>query len=258
MASVPRNAPCPCGSGLKYKKCCLDRERELEAEADALEELLSLASLFPLLRPFDPRFEAWAAATSGDDLTQDLVEAGLQRVGRRERKRILRAADALLGAIGDEERQVVLIGSVVAAVREQRDLDPTALDHLESCEGCRGEPAESLAAVLEPCDLWSVVEAERAEEALDRVPQAEHDEQFFAATITLQAGAMWSEAHTRRLELLVGRVRAQLPLDGRPLASSALAEACSAVERELGARLRLAALLLADTLGPVRLLRLAA
>jgi len=26
MSCVGRNDPCPCGSGLKYKKCCLDRE----------------------------------------------------------------------------------------------------------------------------------------------------------------------------------------------------------------------------------------
>ena len=30
MAKIGRNAPCPCGSGKKYKKCCLLR-RELEA-----------------------------------------------------------------------------------------------------------------------------------------------------------------------------------------------------------------------------------
>lgn len=26
MTNIGRNAPCPCGSGLKYKKCCLDKE----------------------------------------------------------------------------------------------------------------------------------------------------------------------------------------------------------------------------------------
>lgn len=26
MTKIGRNAPCPCGSGLKYKKCCLDKE----------------------------------------------------------------------------------------------------------------------------------------------------------------------------------------------------------------------------------------
>lgn len=29
MNRVGRNDPCPCGSGLKYKKCCLDREPAL-------------------------------------------------------------------------------------------------------------------------------------------------------------------------------------------------------------------------------------
>ncbi len=26
MAKIGRNSPCPCGSGRKYKRCCLDRE----------------------------------------------------------------------------------------------------------------------------------------------------------------------------------------------------------------------------------------
>ncbi|MDP7135072.1 MAG: SEC-C metal-binding domain-containing protein, partial [Planctomycetota bacterium] len=26
MSKVKRNAPCPCGSGKKYKKCCMAKE----------------------------------------------------------------------------------------------------------------------------------------------------------------------------------------------------------------------------------------
>lgn len=33
MGKIKRNAPCPCGSGVKYKKCCLKRDR-LEAERE--------------------------------------------------------------------------------------------------------------------------------------------------------------------------------------------------------------------------------
>ncbi len=33
MAKISRNAPCPCGSGKKYKKCCLWRR-----ESEALEQ----------------------------------------------------------------------------------------------------------------------------------------------------------------------------------------------------------------------------
>ncbi len=31
MSKVGRNAPCPCGSGRKYKKCCLAKDREAES-----------------------------------------------------------------------------------------------------------------------------------------------------------------------------------------------------------------------------------
>ncbi|MHB8833897.1 MAG: SEC-C metal-binding domain-containing protein, partial [Desulfobacteria bacterium] len=27
MYKVGRNDPCPCGSGLKYKKCCIEKDR---------------------------------------------------------------------------------------------------------------------------------------------------------------------------------------------------------------------------------------
>lgn len=236
----------------------MERDREREREADALAELLSLASLFPLLRPLDPRFDAWAASVGDGTPTRELVDWGLKRVGQRERKRIVSGAEALVGALGEAERQAMLVGSVVAALQEQRALEPAALDHLESCEGCRGGAAESLAAVLDACDLRSFGEAAQAEEALDRVPEADGDDGVFAATLTFQAGSIWSDQHARRLELLVSRVRAQLPLAGRSLASAALGEACAAVERESAVRTRLAGLLLADTLGPARLIRLAA
>lgn len=37
MAKISRNAPCPCGSGKKYKKCCLLRK---EAESLKIRKLL--------------------------------------------------------------------------------------------------------------------------------------------------------------------------------------------------------------------------
>jgi uncharacterized protein YchJ len=33
MSEIGRNEPCPCGSGEKYKRCCLNNE-ELLSEAD--------------------------------------------------------------------------------------------------------------------------------------------------------------------------------------------------------------------------------
>jgi len=37
MADPERNAPCPCGSGLKFKKCCLLKQWEAEGEKLARE-----------------------------------------------------------------------------------------------------------------------------------------------------------------------------------------------------------------------------
>jgi hypothetical protein len=62
---VGRNEPCPCGSGKKYKKCCLDRERSAPSEepgAAALHELdgrlVSLIHAFAVKRFGD----AWKSA----------------------------------------------------------------------------------------------------------------------------------------------------------------------------------------------------
>jgi hypothetical protein len=33
MATVGRNEPCPCGSGKKYKKCCLSKDTEIDLQA---------------------------------------------------------------------------------------------------------------------------------------------------------------------------------------------------------------------------------
>lgn len=34
MNEISRNAPCPCGSGIKYKQCCLKAGRKIEVDAE--------------------------------------------------------------------------------------------------------------------------------------------------------------------------------------------------------------------------------
>lgn len=48
MHKVGRNDPCPCGSGLKYKKCCLDKDRP--AAAVSSEEFAATASAIAWLK----------------------------------------------------------------------------------------------------------------------------------------------------------------------------------------------------------------
>ena len=75
MAKTGRNEPCPCGSGKKYKQCCLARDEAAAASARAAR----LAAA-PAPAPKPARF--WQIRDDLDDLTEasnavvDLVHAG--------------------------------------------------------------------------------------------------------------------------------------------------------------------------------------
>ena len=251
MSKVGRNELCPCGSGLKYKRCCIEREAELQRLREAARELLELPRWFPLLRPCSPELEAWAAETT--ELTREVLEEGIGRLPAHERERIARAhaeqspeAWADLGDESDAEA-VALIGALRAYVEEERTFDPDALDHVQECPNCGSDEAAGMAAVIEACDLWSVDEAAALEEA---IASGTRPNEFVAAR--------WTDAHERRLALLVARVRAQLPVADRPAVSALLTDACARFERDAAFRNAVAQRLLVDTLAPWSLLRLAA
>lgn len=45
MAQVSRNDPCPCGSGLKYKRCCLGKAPPLKGKRLLWSALLVVAAV---------------------------------------------------------------------------------------------------------------------------------------------------------------------------------------------------------------------
>jgi hypothetical protein len=57
---VGRNAPCPCGSGAKYKNCCLNKARTMPVYQKILIGLLALLmavgvfAMFVSFRSFEP------------------------------------------------------------------------------------------------------------------------------------------------------------------------------------------------------------
>lgn len=62
MPKVGRNQPCPCGSGKKYKQCCLDKDQAFEREALAAAR-----------QHDDERYDELAHASNA---IVDLVDAG--------------------------------------------------------------------------------------------------------------------------------------------------------------------------------------
>jgi tetratricopeptide (TPR) repeat protein len=89
MAKAGRNDPCPCGSGKKYKKCCLPKEEtaalEVRAKAQAERGARAAADRLGDRQIGAERLARWAADASdadGDPLDAasnaviDLIEAG--------------------------------------------------------------------------------------------------------------------------------------------------------------------------------------
>src|SRR5262245_40456299 len=241
---IGRNDPCPCGSGAKVKRCC--GVEGVRKSHEAMQDLFGLASNFPRQRPASATFDAWAERAP-DELTHQVLEEGLNELGAEERARIpaefAEAHPRMWEAILDEARDyddaifAVLVGAVAAGLEERRRrLVPTALEVLEDLDEVDRDAVLSLALVLAPTDLWSVVELDAAEAAVEA-----------GAKPAVAAERIWSEWHEERLQTLVGRVREQLPVAGLPVGSSVVAAACSAFEDDdaLPARLRTALLVAA-------------
>ncbi len=75
MAKIQRNAPCPCGSGNKYKKCCLPAEQATSAEASkAKRELEEQRDAAIAAMPNAP----WEIESFGCD--EDLIDDYSNRV----------------------------------------------------------------------------------------------------------------------------------------------------------------------------------
>jgi len=103
MATPGRNDPCPCGSGKKYKKCCLPKEqaeegkviakeqaaREERTAARRLEERQAKAAFlerFIAANEVDDELEALTAASNA---AVDLVKAGKLEEAEAAARRLL-------------------------------------------------------------------------------------------------------------------------------------------------------------------------
>ena len=116
QSAVGRNEPCPCGSGKKYKKCCLPRDQELQRAAQASTSTSSA----PLAAPAGES----PVILEGDDLDElsnsivDLIQAGE-----------LDEAERRCGELRDRYPEVVDWMMRLAAVHEARGNCKEAASH---------------------------------------------------------------------------------------------------------------------------------
>jgi len=71
-----RNEPCPCGSGRKYKKCCLDNGRTLSADNDCSASLKFGPEILPRLWDDDAMFEDCVLVSEIIDRDQAFANVG--------------------------------------------------------------------------------------------------------------------------------------------------------------------------------------
>jgi hypothetical protein len=71
MAKIGRNDPCPCGSGQKYKRCCLSRD-----EAAAAAERAAAREADSLLPPVEIVSDDDGLLDQASNVVVDLIDAG--------------------------------------------------------------------------------------------------------------------------------------------------------------------------------------
>lgn len=230
---------------------------------ELMEEIVSLPASYPRLRPAGTALAAWLDRVVTRELEPSIDEA-LGLIEEPERVRLVDgyalAAPVewkqLTHELGDAAlaQEALLAGGVIAALRERWGPDPDALELVEELADVRADPAQALGFALEGADLWSFDESVAADAALAALPEHLDDDAYdvrWKRVLAEQAELQWSDWHEERLELLVARLRARLPLDGFPVASRALAGACERFDGDPAFRRELAAVLLSDTLSRV-------
>ena len=92
---IPGNDPCPCGSGLKYEKCCIDKDfdwvvdkdgqikKRLELSQELLETVEELEALFKEKHGRDPGPNDLLVEMDPDGLIEDMV-AMMRGIGADE------------------------------------------------------------------------------------------------------------------------------------------------------------------------------
>jgi len=249
-----RNDPCPCGSGVKYKRCCgADPARRA-----ALIEVQDAAAFLPALRPAGAavlRYCSLVADELGENdgsVPDHLVARGVGLVDDIDRAAIVSTFneavpdvwERLASIAAQAERE--LVGSAVrGAICDRRPLARTHLVILERDESLPDEVGVRLGSVLPSGAVWSLADAESVLPVLPRG--------FLGLRVRepkdgplLDRVEDW---HVERVRLLCDALRRHLPLPSLPRASRIVLADCEAVLRDDAQARRTAAMLLLSHAG---------
>lgn len=229
-----RNEPCPCGSGLKYKRCCgADSGRRT-----ALAELQNAAALIPALRPRGVDVLAFAGREA-DELGENdgyvpdrVVGEGFPLVDTVDRAQIVacfaeadpeawaRAAD-----LGEAAERELVASAIRGAVCDRRPVARTHLVLIEVEEDLPAEVGVRLGLVLPSGAVWGFPDAEAV---LPQLPPGF----LWRRVWEPRDGPLFDRVetwHADRVRLLCDALARHLPLPSLPRASRIVGADCEAV-----------------------------
>lgn len=166
------NAPCPCGSGKKYQKCCLARDREtarLEAEAEWSDDEPGLDEEARWMQELDPFGEvdddlyAWAFPYDPEETPDPDAWMELS-----EDERILAVRGAHRGQLDDLEEGGTRLHVALHVVVENQVAEGDALPVAAKLEALRDEGLSRHDAVHAIASVFSGLWWELSTDRLDR------------------------------------------------------------------------------------------
>jgi Flp pilus assembly protein TadD len=160
MSKVGRNDPCPCGSGKKFKRCCLGRIEEQERVERVRVERERVAAEMERLEMVRKRAEArlaeaQAASAAYDEMDRLSAEV-LRLIESKQLDEAESTARQLEGSFPDDPMGVERLGQVY----EARGMAPEAAEHYRRavavmddlgdgnfCDCCRARLVEAVRRV---------------------------------------------------------------------------------------------------------------
>ena len=131
MAKIGRNDPCPCGSGKKYKQCCLPKDQAAAPTVRAAQPVASLTSQPALANFFQESDDHAEQLTEASNAVVDMIHAGeLDAAEQAAHDLLVRYPEVHDGydrlgmvyqARGDHRRAADYYRKVIAFIRDHPD-----------------------------------------------------------------------------------------------------------------------------------------
>lgn len=134
MAKIGRNEACPCGSGLKYKRCCLQKEKTEETVSPMGQLKLSLMAEIEKIQ---------RAAKQGEEIVRELGvfvlwsntggDAWLMEVSESDTVQVAGKGEPLEFPIDENPETIEIEWSHIFDIRERQLFLTAYADKSESC-----------------------------------------------------------------------------------------------------------------------------